>query len=130
MKAMRTCLFRQTAIHELLDIFSHCMETAGEERLGKVFLLDEGSETPPVFAGCGIMGKGKRLALLLSKDFVKTFQERQLTKEEIKAIFFHEIAHIKNRDYFMPLWSKTFIQCLYPLCRVGMPGCFSVQDGK
>jgi len=95
---------------ELLNIFSHCLKSAGEERLWRIFLLGEGPETPPIFPGCGIIGKDKRLALLVSKDFVRAFQEGQLTKEEVEAIFFHEIAHIKNKDYFLPLWSKMFIQ--------------------
>lgn len=100
---------KNPTIRELLDIFSHCLNVAGKKKLGKVFLLDEAS-APAVFSGCGIIGKSENLALLFSKDFVRAFEEKQLGKEEVEAIFFHEISHIVNKDYFLPLWSKMFIR--------------------
>lgn len=97
-------------IQELFNIFSRCLKIAGLKRQVKVFLLDEGSRASPIFSGCGIVGKGKNLALLFSKDFVKAFEDKELEKEEAEAVFFHEISHVFNKDYFLPLWSKMFIR--------------------
>lgn len=97
-------------VQELFNVFSSCLEIAGLKKEVKVFLLDEESRTSPIFSGCGVVGKGENLALLFSKDFIKAFEDKKLEKQEVEAIFFHEIGHVVNKDYFLPLWSKMFIR--------------------
>jgi len=97
-------------LQELFNIFSRCLKIAGLKGQVRVFLLDEGSRGSPIFSGCGIVGKGENLALLFSKDFVKAFEDKRLEKEEVEAVFFHEISHVLNKDYFLPLWSKMFVR--------------------
>ncbi|MEO0126328.1 MAG: M48 family metalloprotease, partial [candidate division WOR-3 bacterium] len=65
--------------------------------------------TIPGFAGCGIIGKGKNLTLLISEDFVELFQRGILSKREVEAVFLHELSHVLHKDHFIPLWLRSFV---------------------
>jgi Zn-dependent protease with chaperone function len=98
------------ALQDLKDIFFECLKVTNLKLSVKIFLLNESAEDLAGFSGCGVIGKGKNIAVLLSQKLVDLFREGRLSTEEIKAIFLHEISHIVHKDHFLPLWTKQFTQ--------------------
>lgn len=100
---------KDKTLSQLWQIFSECMNTAGVKATVKLVVVKEKPKYVPILE-CGIVGKGKNAAMLLSTHFVNLFREEKLTKEDIKAVFLHELGHIFHNDHFMPLWAMWFVR--------------------
>ena len=98
------------ALQDLKDIFFDCLKVTNLKPSVKIFLLNKSGEDLASFSGCGVIGKGENIIVLLSQKLVDLFREGRLNTEEIKAIFLHEISHIVHKDHFFPLWTKQFTQ--------------------
>lgn len=101
---------KSKALQDVKNIFLESLKVTNLEPSVKILLLGKSEEDLPGFSGCGVIGKGKNVSLLLSQRLVDLFQEGMLTTDEIKAIFLHEISHIVHKDHFLPLWTKQFTQ--------------------
>jgi len=100
----------QNEIKDLRDILDICLKTAGVTKSIRLLVIDERIvKKLPGISNCAIVGDSQEDAtLILTKDFVDFYKSGELNKEEVKAIFFHEISHIINNDHFFPLWIKNF----------------------
>jgi len=98
------------ALMELRDLFFECAKIAGVERTVRFLVVKSEAGEIGGFSGCGIVGKGKKLALLIGSDFVNAYKREKLDKETVRNIFLHEASHIKNRDYFLPLWARQMVR--------------------
>lgn len=98
------------ALQDIKNIFFECLKVTNVKLSVKILLLNKNAEDLAGFSGCGVIGKGKNITVLLSQKLVNLFQEGRLNTNEIKAIFLHEISHIVHKDYFLPLWAKQFTQ--------------------
>jgi len=99
-----------SALMELRALFSESARIAGVKKTVRFLILKSEVEGTGGFSGCGIVGKGKELALLIGSDFVDAYRSGKLDEETVRNIFLHEISHIKNKDYFLPLWARQMVQ--------------------
>ena len=100
---------KDRTLKELWKIFSECMNVAGVKASVKLLVAKQELEHSAVL-DCGIVGRGKNAAMLLSISLIKLFEEGKLTKEDVKAIFLHELSHVFHNDHFMPLWAMWFVR--------------------
>lgn len=98
------------ALQDVRNMFFECLKVTNLGSSVKIFLLSERTNDLAGFSGCGVIGKGKNITLLLSQKLVNLFQKGRLTADEIRAVFLHEISHIVHKDHFLPLWTKQFTQ--------------------
>lgn len=98
-------------VAKLKALFFRSLRHAGLTTKVRFLFLDRKIERDlPIFTECGVVGKARKdITLLISKNFVKLFEEGKLTEQEVKSVFFHEISHVYHRDHFLPLWAKNFI---------------------
>lgn len=100
---------KDKTLSQLWEIFSECMNAAGVKATVKLVVPKEKLKYVPILE-CGIVGKGKNAAMLLSTHFVDLFREEKLTNEDVRAVFLHELGHVLHNDHFMPLWAMWFVR--------------------
>jgi Zn-dependent protease with chaperone function len=100
---------KDKTLRQLWEIFSECMNAAGVKAKVRLLVAKEKLEYADI-SDCGVVGKGKNAAMLLSAAFVNLFREEKLNKEDVKSIFLHELSHVLHSDHFMPLWALWFSQ--------------------
>ena len=100
---------KDRTLKELWEIFSECVNVAGVKASVKLLVPKQELEHSAIL-DCGIVGRGKNAAMMLSIPFIKLFEEGKLTKEDVKAIFLHELSHVFHNDHFMPLWAMWFVR--------------------
>ena len=59
--------------------------------------------------GCAIMKQGNNAVFAINKSFLELLSNNIITKEELKAILHHEISHLINKDYFIPVLGKAIL---------------------
>lgn len=96
------------AVTKLKTLFSNALKTASLNTEIKFLILDRSTDvSSPFFTECGVIGTGKNVMLVLSREFIKLFETGKLSEQEIEAIFLHEISHVHTKDLFLPLWAKS-----------------------
>lgn len=100
---------KDKTLSQLWEIFSECMNAAGVKAEVRLLVAKQKLEYAGI-SDCGVVGKGKNAAMLLSGPFVNLFREEKLTQEDVKSIFLHELSHVLHNDHFMPLWALWFSQ--------------------
>lgn len=113
-KNMGEAIRERPVLKELHSLFCAVMQSTGIKYPVKLLLLCK-NKSLNVAWGCQI-AKGKReIFLIIDENLLEWFESGKITKDEIHAIFSHEISHISHRDYLLPLWAKYLIYTALPL---------------
>lgn len=64
---------------------------------------------------CAILKNQDSVYLVINKNFLELLSKGIFSEEEFKAILYHEFAHIKNKDYFIPLLSRVILNKRFSL---------------
>lgn len=60
-------------------------------------------------SNCAVVKARDSVDLILSRKFLELFSKGIISKDEVKAILFHEFGHIVNKDYLVPVASKVIL---------------------
>lgn len=102
---------KDKVFEELKSLFLEAMRKAGLNLIPNFVTLDLSSDNNLWFSNCAIITRGRnKLFVLISKDFMNLYRNEEINRDEVKAIFLHEISHVVHRDHFFPLWAKQFTQ--------------------
>jgi Zn-dependent protease with chaperone function len=89
-------------------VFLELLQKSGVKDSPRFFFIKKEQKGSALYSDCGVVGKGKGLLLIVSDEFADYFRNRIMGKVELKAILLHEICHVCNRDFFLPLWLRVF----------------------
>jgi len=106
MQEHRSANVSEAVLKELQEIFSEALQTTQVEASIKMLVANDAS----LVSDCGIVGRGRNAAMLLSPRFIDFYQNGSLAREDVKAIFLHELSHVLHKDHFMPLWALWFVR--------------------
>lgn len=94
------------ALKELQGIFSETLQMTEVKASIRLLVANDTG----LVSDCGIVGRGKNAAMLLNPQFIDFYRNGTLAREDVKAIFLHELSHVLHNDHFMPLWALWFVR--------------------
>lgn len=58
---------------------------------------------------CAVMKYKDLIYLIFNRNFLEFFSKGSISKDEVRAVLYHEFGHIINRDYYIPILSRVIM---------------------
>lgn len=107
-------MIARSTIEEMESLFYDVKQSANITYPVEFLLLDR-DKGFDVSWGCQIIKGRNKIFLIIDENLLECFESGKINRDEIKAIFSHEINHIYHKDYFLPLLAKYLIYTAMPL---------------